>query len=316
MKFLNRRFGFGTLLQSTILYLREAFWQLTSSKGGSFFNKFDGSVDLLDDLDDHWTARTHKAERKYLINSLQNISATHNLRITILSGDVHLAAVGRFYSDVKRGVDPLADQRYMANIISSAIVNKPPPAPVANLLAHRNKIHHMGHKTDETLLSFFDKQPGGKKKAGKNNFVTMPSRNYAMITENSPTNDPELAGNGIVTEPAQQQQQQQQQQDHNQPPVEETRPKSHHSSKSDGRFALHDGEENAGTRHKAASSQHGKGTDGSLDICIRVEIDQHDAQGKTQGYGLTVPVLRYVARPASSSASSSSSQSGQSENQV
>ena len=34
---------------------------------------------------------------------------------------------------------------------------------------------------------------------------------------------------------------------------------------------------------------------GSLDICIRVEIDQHDATGQTQPYGLTVPHLSYEA---------------------
>lgn len=30
---------------------------------GGFLNSFDGGVELLDDLDDHWTAKSHKAER-------------------------------------------------------------------------------------------------------------------------------------------------------------------------------------------------------------------------------------------------------------
>lgn len=41
--------------------------------GGGLFNHFDGSVDLLDDLDDHYTARTHKKERNWMIESLQTI---------------------------------------------------------------------------------------------------------------------------------------------------------------------------------------------------------------------------------------------------
>lgn len=41
--------------------------------GGGLFNHFDGSVDLLDDLDDHYTARTHKKERNWLILELQKI---------------------------------------------------------------------------------------------------------------------------------------------------------------------------------------------------------------------------------------------------
>lgn len=191
----------------------------------------------------------------------------------------------------------------MPNIISSAIVNKPPPAAVANLLAHRNKIHRMGHRTDETLLTFFDKQPGGKKKAGNSNLVTMPSRNYAMITENSPNGVPTAAAAaGLVQNgsapPAH---------NHDQAANPVPNGKASTPHKKDGHFALHDGEKGAGTLHKAASIQHGKGGDGGLDICIRVEIDQSDAQGKTQGYGMTIPVLRYVERPESSSASSSQS---------
>lgn len=254
----------------------------------------------MDDLDDHWTARTHKKERKYLIETLQDIGAAHNVRVTILGGDVHLAAVGRFYSNVHLKIPARADHRYMPNIISSAIVNKPPPAAVANLLAHRNKVHHLNTRTDETLLTFFDKQPGGMKKGAVRNHMTMPSRNYAILTENAPHNalapggeveggegDDQVVGGQAL--------------------AEKKRPR-----KKDGVFALHEGEEGAGTEHRAASAKHGKGHDGSLDIAIRVEIDQHNPEGKTQGYGLTVPVLRYTAAGSSSSSSGSSSSSSRS----
>jgi hypothetical protein len=82
----------------------------------------------LDDLDDHYTARTHKKERLGLVLELQNLAAEFSVRISVLGGDVHLAACGRFYSNPKLGVPVIADHRYMANIISSAIVNKPPPS--------------------------------------------------------------------------------------------------------------------------------------------------------------------------------------------
>ena len=103
--------------------------------GGGFFNHFDGSVDLLDDLDDHYTARTHKKERHFLVDQLQALASEFSVRISILGGDVHLAAVGRFYSNPELNIPISGDHRYMANIISSAIVNKPPPQAVANLLA-------------------------------------------------------------------------------------------------------------------------------------------------------------------------------------
>ncbi|MCJ1314124.1 hypothetical protein MMC25_007804 [Agyrium rufum] len=128
---------------------------------GALFNKFDGQIDLLDDLDDHYTARQHKAERKDLILRLQKLASLYSVRVTILGGDVHLAAVGRFYSKTKLGLPAGEDHRYMVNVISSAITNKPPPKAVANLLARRNKIHHLDHETDETLMPFFDKEPAG-----------------------------------------------------------------------------------------------------------------------------------------------------------
>ena len=81
----------------------------------------------------------------------------------------------------------------MVNIISSAITNKPPPKPVANLLARRNKIHHLDHHTDETLIDLFKdddvddaevKRLLSEKRANVNH-LTMPSRNFAIIEEQS-----------------------------------------------------------------------------------------------------------------------------------
>ena len=64
-----------------------------------------------------------------------------------------------------------------------------------------------------------------------------------------------------------------------------------------GHSPLGSGEVGAGTKHKAASAEHGRSTagapTGSLDIAIQVEIDQHDHDGHCKGYGLTVPALTY-----------------------
>lgn len=241
--------------------------------GGNFFNDFDGSVDLLDDLDDHYTARKHKKERLFIIQQLQALASEFSVRISILSGDVHLAAVGRFYSNLKLDIPIDRDHRYMANIISSAIVNKPPPQGVANMLARRNKIHHLDHNTDETLLKFFDKDPGKSKKAPSWNKVTMPRRNWAMITENhGPSEGLQERTNGNATNGY--------------------AGNSEAVDRKNGHSWLHKGEVDAGTRHKAAdSARHGQDSDGSLDVCIKVEMDQHDKEGRTQGYGMTIPRL-------------------------
>ncbi|KAI1816954.1 hypothetical protein GGS20DRAFT_134541 [Poronia punctata] len=256
IKFMNRRFGFG----------------------GGVFNHFDGSVDLLDDLDDHYTARTHKKERNALVERLQGLCAEFSVRLTILGGDVHLAALGRFYSNPKLHIPVEEDHRYMVNVVSSAIVNKPPPSAIANLLASRNKIHHLNHDTDETLMNLFDKDPGDSNKTRGSNHVTMPSRNYAILTENSPYNHPHNGQQGPLVEKA----------GPGELPIT--------FDGNDGHGFLHAGEQGAGTQHKAALyERHGKNNDGSLDCCIRVEVDQHDKEGKTQPYGFTIPVLNYEA---------------------
>lgn len=51
---------------------------------GHFVNKFDGSVEVLDDLDDHWTAKHHKLERTWLVEDLQDLAAEKSVRVTIL----------------------------------------------------------------------------------------------------------------------------------------------------------------------------------------------------------------------------------------
>lgn len=51
---------------------------------GNFLNKFDGGVEVLDDLDDHWTAKCHKHERRIVIEDLQDLAADQSVRVTIL----------------------------------------------------------------------------------------------------------------------------------------------------------------------------------------------------------------------------------------
>lgn len=150
---------------------------------GNLLNNFDGGVEILDDLDDHWTAKNHKVERRFLIQDLQDLAASKSVRITILSGDVHLAAIGQFFSSknedgTQRPVPKDKDHRYMLNVISSAIVNTPPPDMLADVLARRDKIHHLDGETDENMITLFGTDVDGKK---RNNKVMLPRRNWASI---------------------------------------------------------------------------------------------------------------------------------------
>ena len=129
---------------------------------GGFVNKFDGGVEILDDLDDHWTAKHHKAERNWFIQELQELAAEKSVRVTILGGDVHLGAVGQFYTPKTFGVGKDRDHRYMPNVISSAIVNTPPPTMMADVLNRRNKVHHLDQETDEDMIPMFEVDVDGK----------------------------------------------------------------------------------------------------------------------------------------------------------
>jgi hypothetical protein len=51
---------------------------------GNVLNHIDGGVEVLDDLNDHWTARNHKAEREDIIMHLQDLAAIKSVRVTIL----------------------------------------------------------------------------------------------------------------------------------------------------------------------------------------------------------------------------------------
>lgn len=141
----------------------------------------------MDDLDDHWTAKNHKLERKLVIEDLQDLAADRSVRVTILSGDVHLAAIGQFYSNPKLELAKHKDFRYMPNVISSAIVNTPPPDLMADVLNKRNKVHHLDKDTDEDMIPMFAHGVQGNP---RNNKRLLPHRNWCSIREYIPGNTP------------------------------------------------------------------------------------------------------------------------------
>ncbi|KAL0045166.1 hypothetical protein WJX82_010887 [Trebouxia sp. C0006] len=125
-----------------------------------------GEPELLDDLADHWNAGNHKEERRMLIEKCQEISAAQCIRISFLSGDVHVCAAGRLYSDPK--VNLANDHRYMPQIVSSAIVNAPPPEGVIKTLHLCSQAHkNIDKVTKEKMLRIFHKEPGARRQAGR-----------------------------------------------------------------------------------------------------------------------------------------------------
>ncbi|KAK8908809.1 hypothetical protein QC760_003156 [Botrytis cinerea] len=171
-----------TLLTSKVMTPLKAMGR-AGLLGKSLMNHFDGGVEILDDLDDHWTAAHHKEERNWLVQELQDLAAEKSVRITILGGDVHLGAIGQFYSNPKLKIPKDHDYRYMTNIISSAIVNAPPPDMLADILNKRNKVHHFDADTDEDMIPIFTHDVDGKP---RNNKRLLNRRNWCSIREYNP----------------------------------------------------------------------------------------------------------------------------------
>lgn len=84
-----------------------------------------GRQDLEDDLLDHWRSRSHRTERLRLIHRLLKFSKQKTCRVTIISGDVHLAAIGIIES--KRIDNTNSNAGTINQLVSSPIVNLPQP---------------------------------------------------------------------------------------------------------------------------------------------------------------------------------------------
>lgn len=74
--------------------------------------------ELDDDILDHWSAREHQGERMRLIMNLLRFAEVSDNRVVILSGDVHVGALG-IIKDTQRQLE-------VHQVISSGIVHPPP----------------------------------------------------------------------------------------------------------------------------------------------------------------------------------------------
>ncbi|KAF8061567.1 hypothetical protein FPV67DRAFT_1563868 [Lyophyllum atratum] len=157
-----------------------------------FVNKFNAEAELLDDLNDHWTARSHKKERNWFIEQLQLFALRQRIRVSFVSGDVHCAAVGVLKTLKAKGrseLAPATDHRYMLNIVSSAIVNTPPPNPVISMVSTlATKVHKTLHhiETDETMMPIFQNETNGQPR--KQKFI-MGRRNWCKVVWEPQTGD-------------------------------------------------------------------------------------------------------------------------------
>lgn len=84
-----------------------------------------GMQENEDDLHDQWASYLHRLERLRLAHRLLDYSAAEGTRVTILSGDVHVAALGVLEST--RRIVGQENSNIVNQLTSSGIVHPPPP---------------------------------------------------------------------------------------------------------------------------------------------------------------------------------------------
>jgi phosphodiesterase/alkaline phosphatase D-like protein len=164
---------------------RGVLWTLLNKSGvsGKLLSAFD-EPDLLDDMMDHWTAAIHMHEKKQMILLMQDLARERQVRVTFISGDVHLQAVGRLYSYPKQqGEDFREDFRFMANITSSAMGNEAPPDKLLRAYELFNASNDLNlGPTREKMVKRFKR--GRKKFHNRRNYCTIDEYPYDPNADN------------------------------------------------------------------------------------------------------------------------------------
>ena len=135
-----------------------------------------GQQELEDDLRDHWTSRQHKGERLRFIHRLLELADAQRVRPIIVSGDVHVAAIGvieaeRFGSG--------GDRQVIHQLISSGIVHPAPPKAVVFALRH---LFDSNDELEPGIVARMTEFPNHPTKfIGKRNFLSLePDRHLAQ----------------------------------------------------------------------------------------------------------------------------------------
>lgn len=106
------------LVMSSIPVMHPGYAQLEKMLGA-----LPAIEELEDDLRDHWTSPAHQAERLRLVHRLLD-AARAGVRITVLSGDVHVAATALIEQDLPALPLP---RRSLVQLTASGITHPAPP---------------------------------------------------------------------------------------------------------------------------------------------------------------------------------------------
>lgn len=152
-----------------------------------------GEFELADDGRDGWSHPDHVAERDAMVAGFQDFAARKQIRVTFLSGDVHLGGVGKIYPAETGFLDK--SPRSIYQIISSPVGNMPAgEALAASLGTIAKNPRSVGENSMMRLFKMTDvktlKEPlhhlMNYRNFGSLQIVEDDTLNYRMSTENVP----------------------------------------------------------------------------------------------------------------------------------
>lgn len=158
------------LVMSSIPVMHARFGQVETILGW-----VPGQQELEDDLHDHWSSRPHRGERLRLISRLLDFSEREWTRVTIVSGDVHVAAHASIVADRKDGPE---NANVLVQLTSSAVVHPAPPAIM------RFALNHLFEEDEEIhtgITGHMEKMPGDERR-----YVA--ARNWLSLEPDDPGN--------------------------------------------------------------------------------------------------------------------------------
>ena len=162
MDHVDRKVVFHILVMSSIPVIYPDFKLIESLLG-----IFPGHQDLEDDLRDHWNSPPHKGERTRLIKRLLDLPK-RQIRTTLISGDVHVAALGivQALGQATAGPETVVNQ-----LISSGIVH---PGPGGVVLFALQQLFDSDDQIDPFTVGRMTEIPGSKSKfIGNRNYMSL-----------------------------------------------------------------------------------------------------------------------------------------------
>ena len=117
-----------------------------------FLGVLPGKQEIEDDLRDHWHSRQHREERLTLVHRLLAFASENDVRVTLVSGDVHVGAVGTITST--RAGHKQNHSNIITQLTSSGIVHPPPPGMVAFALNHLDQVEFVDRGITAEMSEF------------------------------------------------------------------------------------------------------------------------------------------------------------------